>query len=995
MSSDLRSWLEKVGLGQYAEVFAANDVDLNVLADLSDEDLKELGVSLGHRRRLQRTVAEQMANALQAPIEGASVPDVAECEIAADTAGRDAERRQLTVLFCDMVGSTELSRRLDPEDLREVIRRYQEAVTDVVVRYGGYVANFLGDGVIVYFGWPRADEDQAGQAIRAGLDAVMAVRGLTLGQDLGLQTRVGISSGMVVVGDLDGGAAGRLQTGAIAGETPNLAARLQAVAEPDQVVIGGLTRQLVGAAFLLEELGPQSLKGIAEPVPAWRVLRERPAESRFDARGGRLTRFIGRDHEVALLIERWERAAAAEGQAVLLSGEAGVGKSRVVQRLREHLSATPHTRLRMQCSPFHTTSALHPVIRQLEHAAELSPEDGPQARLNKLEVLLRRGAGDARESAALLAPLLSLSAAAEDRYGTLELPPEQRKERTLNALIEQLLGLTAREPVLFVLEDAHWIDPTTRELIAKTLPCISDARVLMLVTHRPDFQSDWTRHPHVTVLTLNRLSRTQGAELVRAVGSEGLPEEVVGRIVRRADGVPLFIEEITRSVVEAGDAFGDTDIPETLQGSLLVRLDRLGPDARELAQIAAVIGREFNLELLYSVAARPKENIDRELERLVASQIMLPAAGAGHSQNAVYTFRHALLQDAAYHSLLLSRRRHFHGAIAQALESRFPDAAESQPELVAQHYAATEAPERAILHWRRAGELALARSAGTDAITHFQRGLRLARDLAPGPARAQHVSEMLLALGEACLRLSWLPEAADAFQEAANLARQERKPEDLAGAALGFEEADFLIGMEERASIPLLEEALTALGERQSVARCRLLSRLGRALFNSGAADRATPLMREATELARCLGDQSALFDALICEFITTTGVPLSAERFPERRRTLDEMLALAEAIGRRDLILKVHARQMPACLEMGDLASAEAAMAGHEEMVGKDQVSGFLWLCFSFRAMHAILHGEFAEAERTAERALELGRKVHDEVRGLLRDAAVRKVAS
>jgi predicted ATPase len=396
---------------------------------------------------------------------------------------------------------------------------------------------------------------------------------------------------------------------------------LEALAGADQVVIGGLTRQLVGAAFVLDDLGPQELKGIAEPVRVWQVLAERSVESRFDARAGRLTRFIGREHEVALLLDRFERAVAGEGQAVLLSGEAGIGKSRIIRQLHERLSRIPNTRLRFQCSPSHTESALYPVIRHLEHAAGFQPGDEPETRLDKLEALLRQAVEDVAESAALLAPLLSLPT---ERYGTIELTAEQRSERTFKALIDQLLGLAAKTPVLYLLEDAHWLDPTMRELMTRTLGRIADVRVLIVITHRPEFQSDWARHPQVTALTLSRLSRGQGTEVVRAAGGETLSEEIITQILRRADGVPLYIEELTRSVIETGADGGETDSPETLQASLLARLDRLGADAKEAAQLAAVIGREFDGALLGAVSGKFKDQVDRSLQRLVASELVLP-----------------------------------------------------------------------------------------------------------------------------------------------------------------------------------------------------------------------------------------------------------------------------------------------------------------------------------------------------------------------------------
>jgi class 3 adenylate cyclase len=778
MSDDLGLWLAKIGLGQHAETFAANDIDLDVLPELGDADLKELGLSLGHRRRLLRAIAELSRERPQT-VADAGTSSIT--KVSGET--RAAERRQLTVLFCDLVGSTELSGRHDPEDLRELLGRYHDAMTAVVERYGGYVANYLGDGILAYFGWPRADEDEAAQAVRAGLTAVAAAK------ELSLPVHVGIASGTVVVGDIE--ASGRRQAGAIAGETPNLAARLEALAGPDQVMIGGLTRQLIGGAFILDDLGPQKLKGIAEPVRAWQVLAERSVESRFDARAGRLTPFIGREHEVALLVDRFERAAAGEGQAVLLSGDAGIGKSRLVQILHERLSSLPcpPARIRMQCSPFHTATLLHPVFRHLEHAAGFSPEDTPEAKLDKLEALLRRGAEDVTEGMALLAPLLSLPAS--ERYGAIELAAEQRKERVLRFLGDQLCGLAQRDSVLLVLEDAHWIDPATREFVGHLLPRIADVPILMVITYRPEFQSEWTRHPHVTALTLSRLSRGQGIEVARAVGGAALSGDLVARIGQRAGGVPLFIEELTKSVLDSGGALGDSEIPETLQASLLARLDRLGPDAKELAQIAAVIGREFGAALLCAVTEKPAEALAVELERLVAAEIVLSAGAAPDG----YMFRHALIQDAAYQSLLLSRRRQYHGAIAEALERGFPEVAESQPELIAQHYTAAETPERAIPFWQRAGERSRGRAAVLEAIGHFERGLEMARGLPEGADRSRQILALLLTLGDARrLTSGQLVEALATCKEAAELARTEGSPADLARAALGVQETEIWIG---------------------------------------------------------------------------------------------------------------------------------------------------------------------------------------------------------
>jgi class 3 adenylate cyclase/tetratricopeptide (TPR) repeat protein len=949
MSDELRCWLEQIGLAQHAETFAASDIDLDVLPELSDEDLKELGLSLGHRRRLLRAIVQRTSES----VLGA----------APDTPSRDAERRQLTVLFCDLVGSTELSRRFDPEDLRELIRRYQDAVSGAVVRHGGYVANFLGDGIIAYFGWPHADEDNAAQAVLAGLDAIIAVR------ELSLRAHAGIASGPVVVGDLD--TAGRRQTGAVAGETPNLAARLEALAEPDQVVIDELTRQLIGAAFALEEIGPQNLKGFAEPVQAWRVVGERPVESRFEARAGRLTPFVGRQQEMALLLERFERAATGEGQAVLLAGEAGIGKSRLVQMLHERLltASSPPTRIRMQCAPFHAASALHPVIRHLRYAAGFLDEDGPEERLDKLEALIRQGADNVRESAALLAPLLSLP---DDRYGVLlDLTPEQRNERLMRALVDQLLGLAVGNTVLYVLEDAHWIDAATRDLIERLLARMASSRILVLITHRPEFRPDWTRHPHVTTLTLNRLSRGQAVEVARAAGGAMLSEEIVAIIGERAGGVPLFIEELTKSALEDGKTSDESHIPETLQASLLARLDRLGGEARELAQLAAVIGREFDTQLLCAVTGKKSEAIAPSLEGLVGSEIVLPAGSARYG---AYVFRHALIQEAAYQSLLLARRRQYHRDVAFALEAMQPGAVE--PEIIAQHYTAAELPEQAVPHWLRAGEGALGRFAGLAAAAHFERGLQLARGL---PQAQRQVLELLLALGSALDRTERLRDALATFKEAAALALEVGSPVGLARAALGVEDTELYTGAE-RASVELLEAALVALDPGETVLRCRVLSQLGRALLDRGEVERANELSRAATDMARHLGDRRALLDVLLCERAARTGYPYSASQFLDIRRALDEMLAAAEEIGDPNLVERALGRVVPVVLEMGDRAAFEAQLARHGESLQQHELNTHLYFNVSGRAMRAILSGEFAEAERLAGQALEAAREFRNE---------------
>jgi class 3 adenylate cyclase len=517
---DIGDWLRELGLEQYEPAFRTNEIDARVLPSLTAEDLKDLGVTLvGHRRRLLDAIAALGTEAPASPDAPSPAP---------------AERRQLTVMFCDLVGSTELSARLDPEDLREVIAAYHRAVAEIVARFDGFVAKYMGDGVLIYFGYPRAHEDDAERAVRAGLGLIDAVSHLDV-KSVELQARVGIATGLVVVGDLIG--EGSAQEQSVVGETPNLAARLQGLAEPEAVVIAAGTRRLVGDLFEYRDLGAIEVKGIAGPVPAWHVLRPSVVESRFEAlRGSALTPLVGRDEEISLLSRRWARAKAGDGQVVLVSGEPGIGKSRITAALAERLQAEPYIRLRYFCSPYHQDSALFPFIDQLGWASEFARDDPPAARLQKLETLLAR-ASPPEEDVAFIADLLSLPAS--ERYPLPNLSSQRKKERTLEALIRQLEGLARRQPVVMVFEDAHWIDPTSRELLDLTVEHVRSLPVLLIATFRPEFQPPWTGQPQVTMLALNRLDRHDRTALVAQIaGEKALPDEVVAQIVDRADGVP-------------------------------------------------------------------------------------------------------------------------------------------------------------------------------------------------------------------------------------------------------------------------------------------------------------------------------------------------------------------------------------------------------------------------------------------------------------------------
>jgi class 3 adenylate cyclase/predicted ATPase len=657
-----------------------------------------------------------------------------------------AERRQLTVLFCDLVGSTALAARLDPEDLREIIGAYHRCVADAVGRFGGFVAKYMGDGVLVYFGYPQAHEDDAKQAVWAGLALVDSVGRLQAPEPL--RVRVGIGTGEVVVGDLI--TSGDGQERGVVGETPNLAARLQSLAEPSTVVIGPQTRRLLGDLFECHDLGAIEVKGFPEPVHAYRVVGVSAIESRFEAlHGAMLTPLVGREDEIGLLLRQWHRAKGGEGRVVLLSGEPGIGKSRLTAALDERIENEPHGRTRYFCSPHHQDSALHPVIAQLERAAGFEREDTPEVKLDKLTVL----APASPEDGALLAELLSLPT--EGRFPYLQLSPQRKKENTFEALLRQLQGLARQRPVLMLFEDVHWIDPSSRELLDLLVERVARLSVLLLVTFRPEFQPPWSGQAHVTVLVLNRLDRREGTVLVRrVVGTEALPGEVVEEIVKRTDGVPLFVEELTKAVLEGGDAGTPSsrvgamgpNVPATLHASLMARLDRLGSAAKEVAQVGAALGREFPYELLAAVAQRNPVELDAALDQLVTAGL---AFRRGLPPQASFLFKHALVQDAAYGTLLRGKRQELHARVAHVLEEQWPGTTETQPELLAHHCAQAGMVERAIAYYTRAGERTVARSAMAEAVTQLTKGLELLTSLPEGASRQRQELELQIALGRA------------------------------------------------------------------------------------------------------------------------------------------------------------------------------------------------------------------------------------------------------
>jgi class 3 adenylate cyclase len=738
----IADWLKTLGMSEYAERFAESDIDTSVLRDLSDQDLKELGVSLGHRRKMLRAIAELAGAAPVSPQPALTEPKAHDA----------AERRQVTVMFSDLVGSTALSARMDPEDLREIISAYQKCVAETVRRFGGFVAKYLGDGVLVYFGYPEAHEDDAERAVRAGLELIASVAGLKT--RVSLQTRVGIATGLVVVGDLIG--LGDAQERGIVGATPNLAARLQAIAEPNMVVIAEDTRKLLGNLFELQNLGLKDLKGIAGPAQAWAALRASLVESRFEAlHSSGLTTLVGREEEVELLLRRWFKAKTGAGQVVLLSGEAGIGKSRLTAALLEHLKIEPHTRLRYFCSPQHADSALYPIIGQMERAAGLTYDDTPGAKLDKLDAMLKQTATSAQD-AALFAGMLSLLN--DGRHPVLDLAPEQRRLGTLEALTAQLAGLARQNPVLMILEDVHWIDPTSLEVFGRAVDRIKSLAALLVVTFRPEFNAPWAGLSHVTSQTLNRLGEHEATAIIaRLVGNKALPADVMAEIVERTDGIPLFVEEMTKAVLEAEDEGEGRHtaaavpppalaVPASLHASLMARLDRLG-GAKEVAQMGAAIGREFSHALLAAVVGKPEAELRSALDRLIAAGLLFPRGVPPH---ATYLFKHALVQDAAYGTLLRDRRRQLHAAIAAAIEKSFPETARDQPELIAMHLLNAEKLEDALPHVVAAARFFKSRYSYAEAIRWFEKGAQITRGL-PASDRNQRL--------ELDLYVEWAPVA--------------------------------------------------------------------------------------------------------------------------------------------------------------------------------------------------------------------------------------------
>ncbi|MEZ5589859.1 MAG: AAA family ATPase [Gammaproteobacteria bacterium] len=709
--------------------------------------------------------AGQAINQLGKPVaksDTLTVPAAVPVSAPARISDAGVERRQMTVMFCDLVGSTALSTRFDPEDLREIMRAYQVCCEHTVERFEGRISRFMGDGVLIHFGYPQAHEYDTEQAVRAGLAIIAGVRQLKLSPGLTLQTRVGIATGQVVVGELIG--KDEAQERAVVGETPNLAARLLNLAKPDEVIIAEATQRLVSGLFEYDDLGYHQLKGFTLPVRAWRVRAERAVESRFEAtrENHDLIPLAGREEEIALLRQRWQQIKQGDGAVVLLVGEPGIGKSRLVQELRDYAASDsePHLSLRHYCAPYFQASALHPVIDHLERAAHFNRDDSPETKLDKLERLLGELTHQIPDAVPLLAALLSIPT--KQRYAPLNLASQRQKEKTLGTLQTWMTELASTQPVLLIFEDLHWIDPTTQDLLGRFVECCQTYPILILLTCRPEFHPPWIESPHQTTLTLRRLKTDSSIEIVhRLTGGKKLPPEVMSQIMEKTDGVPLFIEELTKTILEAGFLQNSGDhytlntplpplaVPTTLQDSLMSRLDRLAP-VREVAQTGALIGRQFSYELIAAMSPLSDLALQSALHQLTEAGLI---HSRGTPPEAEYTFKHALVQDAACNSLLRSKRQTLHARLTKVLEEQFPEVLTSQPELLAHHSTEAGLLEKAIDYWQRAGDQALQHSANVEAIDHLRRGLQLVQQLPDEAERKHRELALQMSLGAALITI--------------------------------------------------------------------------------------------------------------------------------------------------------------------------------------------------------------------------------------------------
>jgi len=1049
MESSIEIWLGQLGLEQYVDMFLENDLDMSVLSELDHDLLKEVGVtSVGHRLKILK--ASQFAASSQqsappqtelrqaalhsapqqlerqhveptgelpetpdtgtaAPVQntftssstsGLSVPDTAGSSESADSSIRDSsdpgERKQITVMFCDMVGSTRLSTLYDPEDYTVIIKSYHATCTSIINRYDGYVARYMGDGVLAYFGYPQSHENNAERAIRSALEAVKAIATLEPQPGLHLQCRIGIATGLVVVGEKLVGSASE---SVASGDTPNLAARLQSVAEPDQIVVAESTRRLCGDLFHWAELGTHSLKGFSDPVPAYAVTPGDALESRFSATRHQLASgIVGRDLEIALLHDRWQSARNGDGQMVLISGEAGLGKSRVVHetasqlqsRLFEHsqqIEQTEFEQANLQCSPYHMESALYPVIDYFSRKSGLLPSDSEAVRREKLLATFSDGMTLAEADLALLLQLNSTQSQDNDQ-DLIPRSAAQRKQRTLDLLVNWFARLSKHQPLLMVIEDVHWMDPTTHAFLLQLLDTLPDVSMLVIATARPSLTYDFGGHTAVTQMALNRLARNQMNEIVNLVTkSKSLPSMVTRDILDKADGIPLYVEELTRYVLESGrlqesetsykliGAMQKINIPATLYDSLSARLDRLG-DAKEIAQVGAVIGREFNLSVLQAVLGIPEENLLGSLMILMNIGLL---ARKSHENGTSFLFKHALMRDAAYQGLLYSRRRHWHRRIANTIRELFPSIAETQPELLAQHFSDAGMVKEALSQWHLCASKNLEKFNNLEAAEQAGHGLEL---LTGVDAREEHaLAEIDLQLDMAySLRASEgysAPGSESAFTRAYELASIHQRFDAMSASATGLCSAYHVGGQMRKA-----HDIAVRLGQDTQIPELVLDSNFlkGQILYSMGEPQSALHHYDETIEQNNESVDNSEssklrdkLFDRKCASWQYMQRCKLLLG-FPDQADDLCEK-AVARAFELDQTIAKC-ATLIGQCLNLQRTARDPSIQATRLEAI-TDQHQVRYWRAWASycNGVAAIFHGSYIEAERLIMRSVEAHR--------------------
>ena len=855
--SDLRSWLESIGLGQYADLFARNDINRDILTDLDERDLENLGVSLGHRKKLLKALLAEQDPSLATRTNRAS-----EIQRLAASAAVKPERRHLTVMFCDLVGSTALSAQLDPEDLREILHAFQRCCSDSIRQYGGHIARFLGDGVLAYFGFPQAREGDAEGAVNAGLKMVESVAAIRSARQL--QVRIGIATGLVVAGDLIGeGAAAEF---ALVGDAPNLAARLQALAEPNQILVAASTRRLLGRLFELADLGDHDIRGLDKPVRVWRVLGPGAVVSRFEARQtSNPSSLIGRGEELSLLEEKYGEARRGHGQLVLLSGEPGIGKSRLVMALREKLAIDPYGLISLQCSSYHTKSALYPLTRYLERATGITPDNKPSAKLDKLRAFVDHLPDQPFDTVPLLAALLSIPPG--DDCPAVTLTPAQQKRRTFNALLALLESQTIQAPSLLIFEDVHWIDPTSWELLELIRDRVAHWHMLAILLFRPELSPPWPRRPHVTNITINRLDPVQVVSMIQSVAAEvALPDAILNEIVVKSDGVPLFVEEMTKAVLEykttreaelLADFRSSITVPDTLHESLMARLDQVA-SMKTVAQIAAVLGREFSFELLRAVARLSENDVRAAIDRLLGAGLLYRS---GPAREQSFAFKHALVQDEAYASLLRDERRQLHRRTADVLSAELDRTGSGAPEVVAQHFTQAGELRVAIDYWVKAGRQAAARFAFVEASSHLRTALDQLAELPPSLQRDELELQLQFSLGNAFFAAKGIaaPETGQTFRRALELCHKFEGSPQTTIVLNGI--AGFHVNRDEFEQARQIGEELLLRGNREGDIAQQLIGHrtLGMALFLIGELDAACDHHRNLLDLHEASAPVSAI----------------------------------------------------------------------------------------------------------------------------------------